>query len=143
MPEIPRDLFQMEHYLKARDRSDKSYLADYVPVGTRVSCILTSRGCPWNCNFCHNSWRGLPFRFHSAERVVDELEHLVKNYQIGAFFSLEDNFFCLRKRALEIFDLMKKRGVNLIWAANARVDNLDEELIVKAKEVGCKNHFRV
>lgn len=138
VPEIPRELFQMEHYLKARDRSDKSYLADYVPAGTRVSCILTSRGCPWNCNFCHNSWRGLPFRFHSAERVVDELEHLVKNYQIGAFFSLEDNFFCLRKRALEIFDLMKKRNVKLIWAANARVDNLDEELIVKAKEVGCK-----
>lgn len=138
VPEIPRDLFQMDYYLKARDRSDKSYLADYVPKGSRVSCILTSRGCPWNCNFCHNSWRGLPFRFHSAERIVTELEHLIRDYRIDAFFSLEDNFFCLRKRALEIFDLMKKRNIKLIWAANSRVDNLDEELIVKAKEVGCK-----
>ena len=138
IPEIPRELYQMDYYLQARDRTDKSYLADFIPRGTKVSDILTSRGCPWNCNFCHNSWRGLPFRFNSAQRVVQELENLINNYGIGAFFSLEDNFFCLRKRALDIFDLMKKKRINLIWGANARVDNVDEELLIQAKEVGCR-----
>jgi len=138
IPEIDRSFFQMDYYLRARDRADKSYLADFIPRGMKVTSILTSRGCPWNCNFCHNSWRGLPFRYNSADRVVDELERLKKDYQIGAFFSLEDNFFCLKERSFEIFNLMKERKLDLIWGANARVDNIDEDLFKLAKEVGCR-----
>lgn len=138
IPIIDRGLFEMDFYLRVRDRVEKIYLADFVSPGMKVASMLTSRGCPWNCTFCHNTWRGLPFRYNSAQRVVTEVKSLIDKYKIGALFFLEDNFFCLRKRAMEICQLFIKEKLDIIWGANARVDNITPELLQLAKEAGCR-----
>src|SRR5574341_95949 len=42
--------------------------------------MITSRGCPYKCRFCSSSANWRPFRFHSAEYVVDEIKHLIDIY---------------------------------------------------------------
>ena len=51
-----------------------------------------------------------------------------------------DNDFTInRKWVLEFCEEYKKRGLaHIPWEANARVDQLDEEMLVKMKEAGCK-----
>ena len=52
----------------------------------RGTMIMTSRGCPYNCIFCHHSF-GKKYRARSPERVVEEIFELqrvvTKNEQIA------------------------------------------------------------
>ena len=59
--EIPmpaRHLMNMRHYLRSKDNISGTHLY-FVPPGTRVSAILTSRGCPYRCIFVITAGRGL------------------------------------------------------------------------------------
>jgi radical SAM superfamily enzyme YgiQ (UPF0313 family) len=138
--EIPmpaRHLMQMDFYLKSRDRFPDSYYS-FVPLHTKVATIITGRGCPYRCLFCHNSIRSSFYRFNSAERVIREIEFLIDKYEIGALFSIEDTLFANKKRFKDICNLMKEKKIDLIWAGNARVNEVDLETLRLAKDVGCK-----
>jgi len=74
----------------------------FVPPKVKVASLLTSRGCPYSCTFCHNSWKGLPFRQNSAQRVIDDIQYLVSTYKIDALFFCDDNLFADKIR-LKIF----------------------------------------
>lgn len=136
LDEIPipaYDLFNIEFYIT---RKEIRYLRHY--GRNRFISILTSRGCPYNCTFCHNSYRNIKYRFNSAERVVSEIEYLIKTYQIESIFFIEDNFFVNKERVQRLCNLLIKKGINLPWGANARADNLDKETLILAKKAGCK-----
>jgi len=99
--------------------------------------ILTSRGCPGQCSFCANICMGKKFRAHSPERVVDEIERLVK--EKGTYFlQLSDDCFTVdAARVHRICDLIIARKLRVHWDAAGRVNTLlDEELIVKMKRAG-------
>lgn len=140
LDEIPipaRHLMQMEFYVRSKDRLPETYLY-FVPPKTRVAAILTSRGCPYDCIFCHNSFKEIPFRHNSPERVLQEIDELINKYRVKALFFIEDNFFVDRKRLQRICELLIERKYDLIWAGNARVDNIDPEILRLAKAAGCR-----
>ncbi len=138
VPPPARHLMQMDFYLHARDRLPDSHLFCFIPPHAKIASILTSRGCPFSCIFCHNSWRDVPWRFNSPERVIFEIEQLIKIYDIEVLVFIEDNFFANRSRVQKICNLLKEKGINIIWAANARVDNIDLEILKIAKDAGCR-----
>ena len=124
----------MEIYLT---REELKHLR-HIPSNNRYINILTSRGCPYSCTFCHNSYRNVKYRFNSPERVVSEIEYLIKNYQIESIFFIEDNFLVDNERVKQLCNLLIKKGINLPWGANSRVDNLDRETLILAKKAGLK-----
>jgi len=130
-------LLNMKHYMSTKDRIQESYL-QFVGLHKKVASIITSRGCPYDCTFCHNSWKGLPFRFNSPEYVIDLIKNLIKNYEIDNLWFFDDNLFANKPRLKKIFKLLKENKINLPWAGNARVDNVDEEILMAAKGAGCK-----
>jgi radical SAM superfamily enzyme YgiQ (UPF0313 family) len=136
LPPPARHLLDMEFYVHARDRFPYTYL-HFVPVRTRVASILTGRGCPYRCIFCHNSWRNTPYRFNSPERVISEIEELVSIYGIKALFFIEDTLFVNKDRLVKICDLLRKNRLNIIWGGSARVDEIDEEILKVVKKAGC------
>ena len=136
VPMPARHLMKMDFYLKSRDRFPDSFYS-FVPLHTKVATIITGRGCPYRCLFCHNSLRSSFYRWNSAERVVAEIEFLIEKYGIGALFSIEDTLFANKSRFIKICKLMKEKEINLTWAGNARVDEVDLEILKLAKEVGC------
>jgi radical SAM superfamily enzyme YgiQ (UPF0313 family) len=137
IPPPARHLMKMDFYLCTKDRIPGTYLY-FVPPHTKTASILTSRGCPYRCIFCHNSWRGIPYRFNSAERVISEIRHLIEVYGVRALFFIEDNLFANIPRLQKICELMRMNKFNIIWGASARVDNIDIETLKMAKDVGCR-----
>jgi len=137
VPSPSRHLMKMDFYLKTRDRLPDTYLY-FVPPGTPTAAVLTSRGCPYDCIFCHNTWKGIPYRFHSVNHVIKELIDLIENYQTKAVFFIEDNLFVSRGRLKELCQQIKNYKLNLIWGGNARVDNIDPEILQIAREAGCR-----
>jgi anaerobic magnesium-protoporphyrin IX monomethyl ester cyclase len=99
--------------------------------------IMTSRGCPGQCNFCANICMGRKFRPHSPERVVAEIEHLVKTYGIIFLHIMDDCFTADVARVHRICDLLIAKKIKIFWEACARVNTLDEALLVKMKQAGC------
>lgn len=101
--------------------------------------IITSRGCPYRCNFCSvRLSMGNRFRARSAENVVDEIEYW---YKKGfRLFEINDDCFSFDiKRAMKICDLIIKRKLKITYQLynGIRVDRINKELLRKMKQSGC------
>lgn len=110
-------------------------------ISKRYTIIITSRGCPHRCIFCSNhivmgkTWRG-----RSPENVVDELEQIVNTYSIRQIDFFDENMTLIKKRVEHICDLIMERGLDIDWYVpnGVRADTLDEELLRKMSESGCR-----
>ena len=110
-------------------------------TGSQIGVILTSRGCPFNCIFCANKLltEGT-YRTHSIERICLEVEDLISKFGVTQLFVQDDNFSANKKRAKEICRefIRRKYAEKVSWWAEARVDCVDEELLLLMKEAGCR-----
>lgn len=98
--------------------------------------IITSRGCPFRCGFCSNVMWGKSVRFQSPERVMREIDHLVKNYRIRQMTFFDDTFTLDMTRAHKICDMLIERDYGLDIQCSTRVDSLDEDLVKKMARSG-------
>jgi len=99
--------------------------------------MMTSRGCPFNCNFCATpiNW-GRAVRMRSARHVVEEIEFLKDKYKVHVFFFFDDTFNASPKRVEEICDLILERNLNIHWKCDVRMDILAKPLLAKMREAG-------
>lgn len=118
-------------------------LDKYYSVGIRrypFATMITSRGCPYNCNFCVNyTVLGKGFRARSVENVMQEIDYLVKKHHVREIDINDDNFSVDMTRAERICDELIKRKHDLIWKMGngIRADRLNENLVRKMKKAGC------
>lgn len=137
LPSPAWHLMDMEYYLSSRDRVLRTHI-NFLPSHIRVGALITTRGCPYNCIFCYNSWRDTPVRFHSAKRVVDDIEHLVKQYRMKGLFLMDDDVFAYKKRLVKICELLKERKIKITWGCQSTADHFDKEVLMIAKKAGCR-----
>jgi radical SAM superfamily enzyme YgiQ (UPF0313 family) len=107
--------------------------------GRRAVPIVSARGCPFECTYCSTSviW-GRTYRYHSAERVVDEMNDLHRKYGFGTFIFYDDILTISRKHVIEMCEaIIAKREADFAWCANSRVDCVDPELLRIMKKAGC------
>jgi radical SAM superfamily enzyme YgiQ (UPF0313 family) len=99
--------------------------------------IETSRGCPFNCEFCSVSILfGRRMRFHPIEQVIEELR-LVQDSARMVFF-VDDNFTANKARTKSLLQAMIDEGLRLNWSAQVRSDAAeDDELLGLMKRSGC------
>jgi anaerobic magnesium-protoporphyrin IX monomethyl ester cyclase len=125
------------------DRS--SCEADIFGGGSHLITMETSRGCPYNCEFCSvTAMWGHRWRFKSVERVLQELE-LVKSLGYNWVFIVDDNFIVnsiLNQRA-HLFEKIKKRRLNLNFIVQIRADLAARKpgIIKSASEAGVRLAF--
>jgi len=96
------------------------------------------RGCPYHCVFCFRSL-GTKVRYKSPERILDELEHNIRTYGFKRYAFKCGTFPLSKSHAMDIFNGIKRRGIQITWVASTRVDVLDEELIQAMKDTGCED----
>lgn len=103
----------------------------------RQAIILSSRGCPYQCIFCHNIF-GRNYRGRSPLNVFKEIEKLYKNFNIKDFYFVDDNFNLEYKRAMELFDLVINNNmkINIYLANGIRGDIVDKVFIDKMVRAG-------
>jgi anaerobic magnesium-protoporphyrin IX monomethyl ester cyclase len=111
-------------------------LGRYRTLGMPIS-MTTSRGCPYKCIFCvGRKMVGAKVRYHSARRVVSELEYLA-NLNFRQINVADDLFTADQERCLAVCDEMIKKQLQINWTSFARVDTVSEALLVKMKAAGC------
>lgn len=98
--------------------------------------ILSSKGCPANCSFCFSRQYQKRYRYKSAERTLDEIECLVKNFGVSTFYYHDEDFIIHRKRMIEFCKGIKDRDLHIRFSCQTRIDSVDEPLIKLASEAG-------
>lgn len=115
------------------------YYLNFYPPPSRQRClsINTSRGCLHNCSFCiaPGLWRGWIPR--DTNGVVDEIEFLIKDYDINLLYICDDCFSTGKSRAHEICSEIIRRNVRIRWCCNARVSDLDRNTLSLMERAGC------
>jgi anaerobic magnesium-protoporphyrin IX monomethyl ester cyclase len=149
MPGIAWDLLPMRKY-RAHNWHCMGNVNDEGALDRQpYAAIYTTLGCPFKCTFCciqapfksgeaelgikatNNS-----YRFWSPKRVVDDLEHLVREYGIRNVKFADEMFVLNRKHVEGICDEIINRKLDLnIWAY-ARVDTVKDGMLEKLKKAG-------
>lgn len=123
----------------ARELVDLSKFSVHSHVAEGKSAtIITSRGCPFNCNFCSaHLVEGRRYRAHSVNYVLSEIEMLINKYNIRNIVIQDDTFTFDRNRVEEICREIIKRKLNFKFGCLSRVDVMDEALAGLLKRAGC------
>lgn len=101
--------------------------------------LMGSRGCVYRCTFClwPQTMLGRRIRFRNPLRVIDEIEHLIKDHGAKGFYFEDDTFTTNPKQVKEICEEMIRRKIKLPWSCLGRVDTLSEEMLKTMKKAGC------
>jgi radical SAM superfamily enzyme YgiQ (UPF0313 family) len=107
------------------------------PSRTRA-CLLTSRGCPFNCSFCVlDVISKRRVRFRSVISVINEIEYLMKaNPNLDEVWLHDDVFLIDNNRAIDFCNEIIKRKIKLNFVCSARFKPLSQELVRKLEQAG-------
>lgn len=133
IPFFRYDLIEFEEYQHAnRYHGEKS--------GSSVTVsIMTSRGCPYLCNFCaSHSVHGRKLRFHSPERILEDIRKLKKMYGVNVVLIEDDNFIADKKYALNILEEISREGITIEFPNGLSISHHDEEIVDALQAAGLK-----
>jgi anaerobic magnesium-protoporphyrin IX monomethyl ester cyclase len=112
--------------------------------GRSMTAALTSRGCPFNCDFCACSqFFGRSWRTRSLDNVMEELDYLRRHYGYRAVAFFDDNFTLKPKRMVDFCEEVLRRNWDMYWWAFSRVDTVvgHEEVVRLMAKAGLKQVF--
>ena len=100
--------------------------------------ILASRGCPFMCTFCSASKvHGKRLRMRSLDSVFKEIDFLIERYGAKGIYIQDSSFTHSKPYVREFCERLIKGKYKLSWMCNARVDQIDENLVRVMKKAGC------
>jgi radical SAM superfamily enzyme YgiQ (UPF0313 family) len=102
-----------------------------------MTTMMTSRGCPFSCIYCHRPHMGKKYRTRSAVNVVDEMEECA-DMGIREFMIFDDIFTLDRNRVFEVCKEIINRRLDISWDIRSRVNTVDYEMLKQLKKAGCK-----
>jgi anaerobic magnesium-protoporphyrin IX monomethyl ester cyclase len=108
---------------------DLSLIKGYKPAAIP---LITSRGCPWSCDFCSEiAMFGRTYRFRSTEKVIDDIKYYDSKYGKTPIFIADDNLAANRTRLEQLcVDILKNRLIRS-YSAQVRLDIAKDRRILK------------
>jgi radical SAM superfamily enzyme YgiQ (UPF0313 family) len=104
----------------------------YDLLGTTV---LFSRGCPFDCHFCSNQYKGAT-RVRSPEWISREIDYLKQEYQCQSLLLKDDQgLHTNRKVARSMLEAIGRKDV--MWRGQSRANGVHPDTVRLAKETGC------
>jgi radical SAM superfamily enzyme YgiQ (UPF0313 family) len=109
----------------------------------QMDIVQTTRGCPFNCEFCCvTAFNGREYRQRPIEDVINELKSIKKK----VVYFIDDNILGIGKkaeeRALKLFKGMIDNKINKYWATQVSFNIAEnEELLKYAYKAGCRSFY--
>lgn len=101
--------------------------------------MISSRGCPWGCNFCTIKvyYRQKNYRIRkNVKDIVDEMEYLWLKYKPDELYFDDDNFAINEQHVIDICKEIIKRKLDISW--NCMVDaRIKFKTMEWMKKAGC------
>jgi anaerobic magnesium-protoporphyrin IX monomethyl ester cyclase len=102
--------------------------------------LMSTRGCPFRCDFCHKPVFGDLFRARPAESVIAEMREIVALGYDHVWMS--DDLFTLNyQRTMDLCREIEAARLPLTWECLSRVTHVDYELFSAMRRAGCKRIF--
>ena len=131
LPMPDRSLIPIKMYTGAMEQSKR------MPVTN----MITARGCPFKCRFCVPDLLGKGVRYRSTDKVVEEVEYLLKGFGIKDIAFWDDTFTINKKRVIKICERLIEKKLDFTWSAQARADCVTPEMLKIMAKAGCWKLF--
>lgn len=122
---------------------DKVLWEDHVNMN-EIYMTMASRGCPYRCTFCFNSFfADLPdekskyVRMRSVDHVIAELKRAKKRYNMR-WIDFEDDVFATKFSWLEEFAYKYKKEINVPYQILTHPRYVNDKVAKLLKESGCQ-----
>jgi anaerobic magnesium-protoporphyrin IX monomethyl ester cyclase len=100
--------------------------------------IVTTRGCPYHCNWCAKPIYGQRYTARSVEAVVDEIAWLKDTYAPDHLW-IADDIFGLKPGWIEGFaDQIVERRALVPFKCLLRADGVSDAVVAALKRAGCQ-----
>lgn len=107
-------------------------------LGGKTTPLITSRGCPFNCNFCScGALFNRTIRYRSVQNVIEELISL-QNQGFKDIEIVDDCFILKEKRVINICKEIKKEKLDFSFHINGRVNLGSYNLYRILIDAGCR-----
>ena len=124
------------------DRSDfdhASYQREWFQkTGFKTTSIMTTLGCPFNCDFCSKPVFGNLFRRRNLDTIFAEIE-AIQRLGYDSLWIADDNFTLSLSYLRSFCQHMTGRPID--WTCLSRSTGINEEIARLMKEAGCKRVY--
>lgn len=100
--------------------------------------VIGGRSCKYNCTFCFHP-SGSKYRQRSLDSIFNEIDYLVKNYDISYIALREELFATDNERVRQFCERVKSYDFD--WSIQLRIDSINQELVDLLKETRCRYLF--
>ncbi len=121
------DLFPMDYYSLIR--------LPHIENNERAFPVLSGRGCPFRCNFCHRMDEG--FRARSPESIIEEIQILKKDYRISYIDFADELLMVSPERIVMLCEAFTKANLGIKWSCNGRLNYAKPEILKIMKRADC------
>lgn len=130
--------------LPIADRSDydhAGYHRFWADKGTfSLATVMTTYGCPHNCDFCSRPVFGNMFRRRDTDKVVEEIRDVQERGYEGVWIA--DDCFTLDVDHMRRFcRRMIREGLDLKWTCLSRVDKMIAADVILMRDAGCERVY--
>lgn len=101
-------------------------------IQKKFAAITATRGCPNACIFCSskNFWRR-NWRKRKISKIIDEIQFLIKNYNINTVIFNDENMGIDKDWFLELMDELEKLKITWIAGSGLSVRTINDEKVIK------------
>ncbi|MBN2057350.1 MAG: B12-binding domain-containing radical SAM protein [Candidatus Saganbacteria bacterium] len=131
LEELPMPDYSLDTHI---EQFISSYLTDklseFAEQPLRWLPYESSRGCPSQCTFCINVvTKNNRYRKKSPEKVLAEIEQIVRKYRLTHLKIIDDNFFVDIERVRRICERLVEKGLKITWDGECRCDYFNDRMI--------------
>ncbi len=99
--------------------------------------LVSSRGCPFRCNWCAKPIFENSYRVRRPDRVAEEMLELKRHYRADHLWFADDIFGLDHRWVADFAAQVQRRDAALPFKVQARADLISDEIAGNLKRAGC------
>lgn len=99
--------------------------------------LVSSRGCPYKCNWCAKPLYGDSYRHYSPDRMAAEMECVKDLFQPDQLWFADDIFGLSGKWTREFAACVERRGAQVPFKMQSRCDLMTRDTVDALERAGC------